>query len=191
MQINLFTIDTVLLTSRALIRRFREGEGKAFYDLVRDNHGYVEDHFPHLMQQVHNAEEGEAFVRRKLAAWLLQEEFCFGIWHTKEAKLVGYIHLSEIDWDLPLAEVSYFLDQSEAGKGVMTEVLARVVQFGFKQLQLEKIRLRTLIDNYPSQRLARKVGFSREGDLRHEFRKSTGALLDLMQFGLTRDIYGE
>ena len=72
----------------------------------------------------------------------------------------------------------------------MTEVVARVLTFAFKQLKLEKIALRTLADNAASQRLARKVGFRREGDLRSEYRKPSGALLDMILYGLTREEYG-
>ncbi|MCB0639749.1 MAG: GNAT family N-acetyltransferase [Lewinella sp.] len=187
----LFNIDTALISSRTVVRRFREGDGESFYKLVQGNTMYLEDHFPFLVEQVNSADAGEAFIRRKLAEWLLQESFSFGIWRREEADLVGYIHLFELDWSVPRAEVSYFLDQEQAGKGLMTEVLARIVQFSFRQLRLNKLALRTLVDNYPSQRLARKVGFRREGDLRGEFAKPSGALFDLMLFGLTREEYGE
>ncbi len=190
MQANLFDIDTVFLTTKILIRRLREGEGAAVYNLVNNNRAFLEDHFPAFVRKIRSAEEGEAFARRKLSAWLLQEEYCFGIWHPEEANLIGYIQLSDIDWDIPLAEVSYFLDQNFTSQGLMTESLARIVQFGFKQLNLEKLRLRTLIDNYPSHRLARKIGFVREGDLRNEFRKPSGIISDLIQFGLTKEMYG-
>ncbi|MEL6973636.1 MAG: GNAT family protein [Bacteroidota bacterium] len=105
--------------------------------------------------------------------------------------MIGFVHFRNIDWQTPRAEISYFLHQNQAGKGIMTEVMSRMVQFAFKQLQLNKLVLKTLIDNYGSQRLARKVGFRREGDLRHEYRKASGVLLDVMLFGLTREEYGE
>ena len=73
----------------------------------------------------------------------------------------------------------------------MTEVLARAQRFAFRQLELEKLYYKVLSDNYGAQRLARKVGFSREGDLRNEFRKGSGALVDVMRFGLSRETYGE
>jgi hypothetical protein len=35
------------------------------------------------------------------------------------------------------------------------------------------------------------VGFSREGELRNEYRLPGGALVDLMRFGFARQTYGE
>lgn len=187
----LFDIDTAILTTRTLTRRFREGDGKAFYDLIQENSSYIEDHFPILVESVRTPELGEEFVRRRLAKWLTQEEFAFGIWHVDEAEMIGFIHFRHLDWQTPKAEISYFLHQKKAGKGLMTEVMSRMIQFAFRELQLNKLTLKTLIDNYVSQRLARKVGFRREGDLRHEYQKASGVLLDVMLFGLTREEYGE
>lgn len=187
---DLFKIDTAILTTRTLTRRMREGDGEAFYHLIQDNASYIEDHFPILIESVRTPEEGEAFTRQALAKWLTQEEFAFGIWRVNEADMIGYLHFRNIDWQTPRAEISYFLHQEHAGKGLMTEVMSRMIQFAFRQLQLNKLVLKTLIDNYNSQRLARKVGFRREGDLRHEYRRASGVLLDVMLFGLTREEYG-
>lgn len=191
MRPDLYNIDTAILTTRTLTRRLREGDGADFYSLITENSAYIADHFPILVEAVRSPDDGEAFVRQRLAHWLLQKDYAFGIWRVDEADMIGYVHFRNIDWQTPRAEISYFLHQKHAGNGLMTEVMSRMVQYAFKQLQLNKLVLKTLIDNYPSQRLARKVGFRREGDLRHEYRKDSGVLLDVMLFGLTREEYGE
>jgi RimJ/RimL family protein N-acetyltransferase len=190
MRANLFEIETALLTSRCVLRRFREGEGKPLYELVQNNQDYLNDHFPALVSQTDSAEGAESFVRRRLAAWLLQEDYSFGVWDAKSAQLIGFIRLFDIDWAVPKGELAYFLDRDSTGQGIMTEALGRVVAFCFRQLEMEKLYLHMLTDNYASQRLARKLGFGREGDLRNEFRRTGGTLVDLMRFGLTREEYG-
>ena len=67
----------------------------------------------------------------------------------------------------------------------MTESTFAVVQFAFRQLKMEKLYVRTAMDNYSSQRLARKCGFRREGDLRAAYKRPTGVLEDMMLMGLT------
>ena len=74
----------------------------------------------------------------------------------------------------------------KSSKGIMTEVLLVTIRFAFTQLKLEKISLRTAMDNYASQRLARKCGFRREGDLRADFKKTSGEIIDVMVLGLTK-----
>ena len=192
MRHQLFDVDTALITDRCVVRRFREGDGKAVYRLLDDNRDYLLDHFPYLMAEPgRNRKSAEIFVRECIAEWLLQKRYAMGIWHNETTELVGFIQVFNIDWGVPLAEVAYFIDKSLVRQGIMTEVLARVVRFAFLQLQLDKLVVKTMVDNYASQRLARRVGFSREGDLRHEYRLPSGTLVDLMRFGFARETYGE
>lgn len=191
MQSYLFDIDTALLTNRCVIRRFREGEGAAFFQLLSDNSTHLEAHFPHLIEDTRTPEDAEVFVRQRIASWLLQQDYAFGVWLNETTELIGYVHLFDLDWHTPKAEINYFIDHEQIKKGLMTEVLAKVVRFSFLQLKLEKISLHVLSDNYASQRLARRIGFQREGMLRNEFKRPGGQLVDLMRFGFPRDTYGE
>ena len=194
MQHYLFSADTALLTPRCVIRRFREGDGRAFYQLLDANRDYLSEHFPHLLDDSGpgaSPEEAEAFVRQRLAYWHLQLDYAFAVWDAEGDDLVGYLHFTDIDWAIPRAELAFFIDRDQAQQGIMSEAVARAVRYAFHQLRLEKLIMLTLSDNYPSQRLARKVGFTREGDLRNEFRRPGGALADLVRFGLTREAYGE
>ncbi|THH41035.1 GNAT family N-acetyltransferase [Neolewinella litorea] len=192
MRHQLFNIDTALITQRCVVRRFRENDGKALYRLLDNNRDYLLDHFPYLMAEAGRSKKGsEIFVRECIAEWLLQKRYAMGIWHNETTELVGFVQVFNIDWGVPSGEVGYFIDRELIRQGIMTEVLARVVRFAFLQLELEKLVIKTLIDNYASQRLARRVGFSREGELRHEYRLPGGTLVDLMRFGFARETYGE
>ncbi len=185
----LLDIDTALLTAHTVVRRFREGDGASLYDLVQDNHQRLYDYFPQTIRMVSSKEEAEFFVRQRLADWHLQQEYTFGIWHSKATELIGMVRVHELDWKLPDAELAFFIDQRYSRKGLMTEVLRALLNFSFNQLALEKLRLRTGMDNIAAQRLARKCDFRREGDLRGDFRKPSGEIADVMLFGLTRAEY--
>jgi RimJ/RimL family protein N-acetyltransferase len=192
MRHHLFEVDTALITQRCVVRRFREGDGRALYQLLDNNRDYLLDHFPYLMAGAGASwQEAEMFVRRCIADWLLQERYAMGVWSNESTELIGFVQVFHIEWGVSSAELGYFIDKDFIRQGIMTEVLARVVRYSFKQLELDKLIIKTLVDNYASQRLARRVGFSREGDLRNEYRLPGGALTDLMRFGLARQTYGE
>ena len=186
---HLLDIETALLTNRTVFRRLREGEGAAFYKLFQDNHVRLKDYFWELAAEVNSEAACEAWVRRKLAAWLTNETYFFGVWDKETAKLIGFISLENVDWSLPRAEVQFFIGKKYAKKGIMTEVLNKLVEFSFEQLKLQKLALRTAMEYYPPQRLARKCGFNREGDLRAEYRKPSGEMMDVMLFGLSFSTY--
>lgn len=192
MQSRLFNVDTALLTTNCVVRRFREGDGPAVLELARDSHDYLFDHYPALVKQIDGDEAAaETFVRRCMVDWLEQRAFNFGVWDNETTNLTAYVSLHNCDWEVPAAALSLFATPSYSRPERLTEILARVIRFGFLQLDLEKVSFLAVADNYLAQRVARKVGLSREGDLRNEFRKGSGILVDAIRFGLSRETYGE
>lgn len=181
---HLFTIDTALLAKRIVVRRFRENEGVKFQQLVQDNSTMIHDILPITVEACRTKVGAEHFLRKKIAAWLLNEEYCFGVWDNESAEMIGFIEIIKIDWRIPKGELAFFIDKDFKEKGLMTEAMKVVIDFAFNQLKMERLALRTAMDNYAAQRLAKKCGFYREGDLRNEFRNASGALIDAMIFGL-------
>lgn len=181
--------DTALLTDRTVVRRFREHDGDAFYQLVQANHSRLADHFPVLHSAIHSTLQAEWYVRKLLAEWLELRGFHFAVWEKEQANIIGFIQLTDIDWRIPKGEVRFFIDRDYENQGLMTEALQKMVLFAFNQLGLEKITARPAMDNYASQRLVRKVGFQREGDLRADYRRPAGDLVDVMLFGLARSTF--
>jgi RimJ/RimL family protein N-acetyltransferase len=179
-------IETALITSRTVVRRFRENDGQSFFPLFQENAGMLQDRYPKIVDSLPDKDQIELFVRRQLALWLLYQEFSFGVWSKDTALPIGFVRLTNIDWNVPKGELLLFMDRNHQQKGLMTEVLLQIIRFCFEQLKFEKISIRVESDNYPAQRLVRKCGFQREGDLRAEFRKPSGELIDLMVFGLTQ-----
>lgn len=162
------------------------------FGLIRASHDYLYDHYPDLPELVgEDKQKAEAFVRQRIADWLLQKKFTFGIWENESTDLVGLLQIDHLNWRIPSAEISFFVRPDRAEEIQLLEVVARAVRFAFRQLELEKLTYKVLSDNFAGQRLARKVGFSREGDLRNEFRKGSGTLVDGLRFGLSRETYGE
>ena len=186
MRKELLDIDTALITTRTVVRRFRENDGEGVYTLIENNISKLHDYHRETIKNVTTPQLGEIYVRKKLANWLLQKGYTFGVWDKKSAELIGFINIFDINWVLPEAHLEFLLDHNFTGRGIMTEALFSIIRFGFNQLKLEKLYFTTLMDDYAGQRLARKCSFRREGDLRGSFRKETGELIDLMLFGLTR-----
>jgi len=180
MRPELFQIDTALVTAHAVIRRFRENEGPAFYALLENNRLRLEELHMHHIGGVGSPEESEYFVRTRLAEWLLQRTYAFGVWHHVLAEAMGYVELNQLDWGVPRGELLFFIDRAYEGKGYMTEVVKEVLRFAFGQLRLERVSMPVSSDNYAAQRLARKCGFSREGDMRSYYRKESGELVDVV-----------
>jgi len=72
------------------------------------------------------------------------------------------------------AELGYWLRTDLCGRGLMTEAASAVVEYGFDGLDLHRIELRAAPANVGSVRVAKKVGFKREGTLRHGAKGASG-----------------
>ncbi len=84
---------------------------------------------------------------------------------TKESDiLIGSICLWNFSEDKKKAEVGYDLDPEFQGKGIMSEALKAVLDFGFNQRGFETIEAYTDYRNIPSKKLLKLHGFiPREG----------------------------
>ncbi|MBK5213717.1 MAG: GNAT family N-acetyltransferase [Flavobacteriaceae bacterium] len=79
---------------------------------------------------------------------------------TKESNiLIGSICLWNFSEDKKTAEVGYDLDPKFQGKGIMSEALKAVLDFGFNQRGFETIEAYTDYRNNPSKKLLKRHGF--------------------------------
>ncbi|GGH20073.1 GNAT family N-acetyltransferase [Paenibacillus segetis] len=85
-------------------------------------------------------------------------------------------------------EIGYDLTPDFWGKGIMTEVVKCIMDFGFLTMKLNKIEAKVEPGNEASIRLMFKLGFHKEGVLRqHEFEK--GKYIDLAIFSKLKSEY--
>lgn len=84
------------------------------------------------------------------------------------------------------SEIGFELSKDYWGQGIASEALKAVCQYGFEQLNLQRIEALIEPPNLSSQRLVERQGFIREGLLRnYEF--SCGKFDDLYMYSLLRE----
>lgn len=189
MQRHLLNLETIILSERLVIRRFREQDGEAFFKLAQNNRSRLEDRFPAIFNSVRAVEEASYYAQCQIAHWLTQIGYSFAIWENNSANIIGYIEIQNIDWNIPSGELIFFIDQEFEGKGLMTEAMNKIIPFIFEDLKLAKVNFLTAADNYAAQRLVRKCGFRREGDIRMALKKGEGEAIDAMLLGLSMHDY--
>lgn len=185
MKESLLHIKESLQTSRLLLKRYQEGDGRIVYNLIVANKSRLEDHFPRTIAQITDENKSELYVRSRIADWYAQRGYFFGIWEMSSQTYIGQISVKNIDWEIPRAEIGYYISKEYEGKGLMTEVLKQIIKFSFEQLKVKKLFLRTTPSNARSSKLAENCGFVKEGWLRKDFLKSDKTLVDIIYYGIT------
>ena len=80
--------------------------------------------------------------------------------------------------------VGYWVAAPARGRGVCTAALQLLCQWSLENLELQRLELITDPDNHASQRVAEKVGFTREGVLRAHLRHPDGRVRDSVLYSL-------
>ena len=83
----------------------------------------------------------------------------FGIEYKHNKKLIGTINLWNFDYSVSKAEGGFSLNPSYQRKGLMVEALKKVIDYGFYDMDLEKIELWTEKNNERTINLANKCKF--------------------------------
>ncbi len=78
-------------------------------------------------------------------------------------KMIGTCGFTRFDFDNNSAEVGYVINPEFRGRGVAPEALSRVLEFGFRELKLNRIEARYMVGNEVSRRVMEKVGMKFEG----------------------------
>lgn len=122
-----------------------------------------------------------AFTEEALRDWEEGLAFHFAVF--EDGDMIGAIGIDVLRPIHRLGELGYWIRSDRAARGRMTEAGRALLDFGFSVLDLYRMELRAGVDNLASQRVAEKLGFQREGRLRHGCR-SGGAAYDCFLFGL-------
>ena len=77
-------------------------------------------------------------------------------------EIIGQISLSRM-MHPAIASLGYGVAGNRAGKGYATEMAARLLAFGFKDVGVNRITADIAVENQPSIRVVEKVGMTREG----------------------------
>ncbi|MBW8362637.1 MAG: GNAT family N-acetyltransferase [Kaistella sp.] len=112
------------------------------------------------------------------------ESFRFAIRENEIGKLIGIIGL-HLTKEHHKAELGYWLGKDFWGKGYLTETLKAVFQFGFKDLQLNKIYATHFLHNPASGRVMQKAGMEFEGLLKQEYFHH-GKFLDVNRYAVLK-----
>jgi [ribosomal protein S5]-alanine N-acetyltransferase len=87
------------------------------------------------------------------------------------------------------AEIGYGLfDENLKNKGIMTEAMKAVLEYGFHQMQLNRIEAFIGTNTIPSLLLVEKFGFTKEGILRSHYLKNN-VMEDSVVYSLLKTEY--
>ena len=163
----------------ARLRPLRVADAAALYAYLRDPGVTELTSYP-----VVSVPMVEALIERCLSRWAAGELSKWGV-ALQNDQLVGTCGFNEWSQVHRWAELAYDLARAHWGKGLMRRAVAAVLQWAYRQDQVNRVHAFVRVDNRRSERLLERSGFVREGCLR-SYRVCRGQPHDFYIYGLLR-----
>lgn len=165
-------------TERLILRPPRAGDGPAFYAAVTESLDDLRQFLGALpwIANEPSAESAELYCRNAQANFVARKDLSLFVFDKADGAFVGGVGLHRTVWATPKTEVGYWCRSSRLGRGYVSEAVASLTAFAFKQLGMARVELITDEANHASRRVAERCGFTLEGTLRHESRAPNGTL---------------
>ena len=151
-------MNFVMQTERLKLRPFRVEDAPVLNRIA--NQEYVLKWMPDWRSSVEGTE--------KLIEWLVPQ---YPLANKSTARVVFAVELqgsvigmvgignkAEVDNEI---EIAYFISESHAGKGYITEAAKAAAHWALDNLKMDYLIAIVELDNYPSQRVVEKVGFEK------------------------------
>jgi ribosomal-protein-alanine N-acetyltransferase len=154
----------------ALFKILADDEVAEFYD---------DDSFNNISQasdQIKAWENG--FINRSCIRW--------GITRKNEGDIIGSCGYYGFHTWNRRASIGYELARIYWRQGIMTEALSAMINFGFGEMELNRIEALVMPENTASIKMLEKLGFRKEGLLEEYEQWGSKGFVDLCMFGLLR-----
>lgn len=159
----------VLETERLILREFREADAQAVFDI------FALDEVTRYLDSktMHSIDEAEKKVKKRINMFKEGKGIRWGITLKDQPHtIIGSCGFFLMNPDWFSGEMGYELHPHYWRKGIMTETLTAMIDFGYSErffFTLNRIEAQTYLFSEPSMSLLKKLGFQDEGIRRECF----------------------
>ena len=146
------------------IRLMQETDAVPMFEVVERNRAYLREWLP-WVDATRSPAEIRDFVRSSLERYEAGNELNATIWI--DGEIAGGIGHHAIDWPNRASSLGYWLDAAQQGRGIVTRCCHTLLDYLFDERGLHRVEIRCGTGNGRSCAIPRRLGFRRDGVLRH------------------------
>ncbi len=152
-----------------LLRAFRADDAEAIHAAVRESMKELTQWLSWCHADYAIADTRQ-FLDGRAEAFQRDGEYSFAIIERVSGRFVGATGINQIEKAALRANLGYWLRTSASGRGYATQATKLVARWAFEALGLERIEIVAAAGNVESQRVAERVGATRETIARNRLR---------------------
>lgn len=145
------------------LRRLHAQHAPALFALTQANRAYLRRWLPWL-DLVQAQSDSAQFIHSVSELYRQKLGVQFAVFYRQALSgVVGFNHLDSANRQ---ASMGYWLSEALTGKGIMTQSVDRLLQWGFSDCGIHRIEIRCARGNAKSRAIPERLGFVCEGNLR-------------------------
>jgi ribosomal-protein-alanine N-acetyltransferase len=148
-----------LETDRFILRRLHPDDADDMYEYAHDT-----EVTKYLTWSPHQT---KAYTKEYLhyikGRYRVGDFFDWAVVCKDSGKMIGTCGFTRFDYPNDCGEVGYVLNSAYHGQGIATEVVSKIIEFGFCRLELNRIEAKYMVGNEASRRVMEKNDMTFEG----------------------------
>lgn len=157
-----------LESDRLILQKFSRRDASTLDDAIRVSLADLHQWLPWARMD-YTTVDTTSFIRDSIQAWKEDRAWDYSIrMKADPGTHVGNISMWTVSKLGKIAEIGYWVRTDRTSNGVCTEAVDRLLDEAFGAMGYHKAVLRIAVGNDASDRVAEKLGFTREGTLREE-----------------------
>jgi ribosomal-protein-alanine N-acetyltransferase len=176
-----------LETKNLHLRRIEPADASALFGVLSDDEVtefYDDDPFTDISQALDQIKTWDyGFINIRCIRW--------GITRKDGDEMIGTCGYYGFHTWNQRASIGYELARGSWRQGIMTEALGVVIDFGFKEMELNRIEAVIMPENTASIHLLEKLGFRNEGLLAEYERWGSKGFVDLCMYAVLRKAWDQ
>lgn len=146
------------------LRLLQEEDAQNLIDLVDQNRSYLKEWLAWL-DATRTIEDSINFIHRNLLQY--QTNKCSGLGMFFKGELVGMIGLlKNSTFNNYNAGIGYWLNKESNGLGIVSKSCTKLINYGFEEIDLNRIQIEVAGDNTKSRNIPKRLGFKQEAILK-------------------------
>jgi ribosomal-protein-serine acetyltransferase len=173
---------------RVLLRPLTLRDAPAVWEAIEESRERLAAWLP-WVSTVRSLDDERLAIAKIRGRWKRRESLGVGVFDQATGRYLGESGLHQINWDLRIFEIGYFIRTSAEGRGYIAETVQLLTRFAFDRLRANRVEIYVDPRNVRSARVPERLGFVLEGTLRRFRADGNGRPADRQVFALIREDY--
>lgn len=174
---------TIILTDNITLELTAPRHAATLLTAVNNNRPHLTTFLP-WVPYMQSVTDFEHYIANCQKLHKQKQEISFVMHYNNQ--LVGRIGIHYINQQNKCGAIGYWLIKEAEGKGIVTKASIAIINYGFQQLQLQRIELKAATTNHRSLAIPVRLGFRKEGILR-QAEKVSNQFFDICLYSMLKE----